>query len=639
MKKWQKVLALMLAVMMVVSVFAACQQETPTSSTEPESVSEPASEPESEPASEPESEPEETEPEETEDVVFGSDLGTLPRNETLYYNGIQWATPASNSPFHSNPQNGLVADANESARITVWETLYMFNQNDGKAYPLLADGEVDGYSFNADQTELTVTLKSAAKWSDGTPVTAEDVKATFDAHVKVSSNPGTNYGPYIAEIVAQDASTVVIKANTDSHNPQKMKEFLTQVYIMQKAFIDKKFEEHGDDVEAFKNDAWFEDFPHSGPYMPVLLSSQKTVIQRDDNYWGQDASMWGELPAPKYLVHNIFKDNAAGRLALTQGEVDVAQQFMDKVPDMWNVDGLPVSTYYDEPLCYQSASMPSIYFNTTKSPWNEKAVREAIAYAIDYDQINSSAMSGYSPTFEEAPRSLAIATLEGESKYIDYDALTDLQWTGRDYDRANKVLDDAGFLDTDGDGIREVNGENISGTCMCPKGWNDWEASLEVVAQAGKEIGLDLSTQFVDASVWTESLQTADFDIIMNGMPSTSISAPWGRAYQVLDVKDANADRVYWGYHRLQNDEINAKVLAASTETDEAKLKEIYTELSKYLLEEKPAVALMYRPSKFHTVNESVWTGFPEADDGNNIPPQICMDGYGIAALYNLELV
>ena len=45
----------------------------------------------------------------------------------------------------------------------------------------------------------------------------------------------------------------------------------------------------------------------------------------------------------------------------------------------------------------------------------------------------------------------------------------------------------------------------------------------------------------------------------------------------------------------------------------------------------------MYRPEVFHAVYEGVWTGYPAA--GGNIPPMDCTDGYGIAALYNLELV
>ena len=65
----------------------------------------------------------------------------------------------------------------------------------------------------------------------------------------------------------------------------------------------------------------------------------------------------------------------------------------------------------------------------------------------------------------------------------------------------------------------------------------------------------------------------------------------------------------------------------------------------KVLIADEPSSALdvtsqkMYRPSLFHAVNESVWTNFPSGDDGRNIPPADCTDGYGIAALYDLELV
>jgi peptide/nickel transport system substrate-binding protein len=47
----------------------------------------------------------------------------------------------------------------------------------------------------------------------------------------------------------------------------------------------------------------------------------------------------------------------------------------------------------------------------------------------------------------------------------------------------------------------------------------------------------------------------------------------------------------------------------------------------------------MYRPDQFYTVNESVWTNYPSADDGRNIPPMNLLDGYSIAGLYELELV
>ena len=74
-------------------------------------------------------------------------------------------------------------------------------------------------------------------------------------------------------------------------------------------------------------------------------------------------------------------------------------------------------------------------------------------------------------------------------------------------------------------------------------------------------------------------------------------------------------------------------------ETDAAKLKELYTQAVKIYLTDVPSFSLMYRPDKFHAVNESVWTNFPDSEDGRNIPPMDCTDGYSIAALYDLQLV
>jgi peptide/nickel transport system substrate-binding protein len=94
-----------------------------------------------------------------------------------------------------------------------------------------------------------------------------------------------------------------------------------------------------------------------------------------------------------------------------------------------------------------------------------------------------------------------------------------------------------------------------------------------------------------------------------------------------------------WGQY--SNPDADAIIQAIPGETDEAKLKEMYTELVKLYLTEVPSFTLMYRPQAFHTVNETVWTNFPHADDGTNppVPPLDLTDGWSVAGLYNLELV
>ena len=610
----KSLLAMLLAVSMTASL-ASCGGNTTTTSTE----STPSSTTSTEESSEAVSETSSDTTGETETA------GSTPRNETLYFAGQQWGTINDWNPMSANSNNAMAVSQSDASRVLIYETLFMYNMLDGSLHGLLATD----YSWNEDQTELTVHMNPDAKWSDGTPVTAADVAYTFDTHVKYNSATGVDYANYIESVTASDDTTVVFKAKCDdtgvSINPLKVMEYLPKVYVMQKAYLEKVEERNG--AEAMKIDK-MEDLVASGPYKPYYDDDQKVVFVRDDNYWGQAESMWGKLPAPKYIAHTIFADNNAGQVALAAGEVDVSQQFTTDVQKLWEEQELPIMTYLDEAPYGVCATMPTLWFNLDRPGLDKVEVRKAIAMAIDYDQIIASAMSNQSPTFAQVPRSVMNPT-DGEQKLIDKEALADLQFNGKDI---------AGIVDTDGDGIREVDGVNLSYQAECPSGWTDWNASLEIVAAAGKEIGIDITTYFPEANTYTNDYSTGNFDIMMNSVSGSSISNPWYRSMQLLSSSyndlEINFNGNWGGYENARADELLALI---PHETDEEVLKEYYTELSEIYLTDVPSVSLMYRPQLFYVVNESVWTNYPE--QGDDIPPTDCTDGYGVAALYELQLV
>ena len=621
----KSLLAMLLAVSMTASL-ASCGGNTTTTSTESTPSSTTSTEESSEAVSETSSETSG----ETETA------GSTPRNETLYFAGQQWGTINDWNPMSANSNNAMAIAQSDMSRVLIYETLFMYNMLDGSLHGLLATD----YEWNDDQTELTVHMNPDAKWSDGTPVTAEDVAYTFDTHVKYSSATGVDYATYIESVEAVDEGTVVFHSLCDDTgtpiNPLKVLEYIPKVYVMQKAYLQTVEERNGSDAEAMKLDK-MEDLVASGPYKPYYDDDQKVVFVRDDNYWGQAESMWGKLPAPKYIAHTIYADNNAGQVALAAGEVDVCQQFITDVQKLWEEQELPIMTYMDEAPYGLCTTMPTLWFNLTKPGLDQVEVRKAIAMAIDYDQIIASAMSNQSPTFAQVPRSIMNPT-DGEQKLIDKDALADLQFNGKDIAGANALLDEAGIVDTDGDGIRDIDGVNLSYKAECPTGWTDWNASLEIVAAAGKEIGIDISTYFPDTNTFYNDMTTFNFDIVMNGTNGASVSNPWGRAMQLLSSPYNDLEINWsgnWGhYENARADELLALI---PHETDEATLKEYYTELSQIYLTDVPSVSLMYRPQLFYSVNETVWTNYPE--EGDDIPPTDCTDGYGIAALYELELV
>ena len=575
------------------------------------------------------------------------DEGTLPRQETLYFNGQQWGAVVGWNPYSDSNNNAMAISQGASARVTMFETPYLFNMLDGQVYPLLADGD---YQWNDDRTEITFKLKDAAAWSDGTPVTAEDVAYTWDTHVKYNTGVGAGNADYIEDIVALDDKTVVVKAKLNDEgsavNPLIVEGYLCSNYVMQKAWTQTLEERVGEDAAEFLADP-AEDVVYSGPYHKHFTDESKVILVRDDNYWGQDASMWGELPVPKYLAHTIFKDNAAGSVALAKGEVDVSQQFNSNVNLLWEDYGLPISTYLPEPPYHIGASLPTAFYNLNSHGLDQVVVRKAIAIAVDYPTIIANAMTNQSATFDQVPRSLMNPT-PGEQALYNHDAVADLQWVGNDIEGAKALLDEAGIIDTDGDGWREYEGENLSYVATCPNGWSDWQAAIEVVAAAGKEIGIDITTNYPEWSVYQTVVTKSDaplpegYDIFMMWSNGAGPSEPWGRIRNLLSsewVGMASNWSGNWGqYSNPRADEL---IQAIPTETDPDALKELYTELVETYLTDIPSFTLMYRPDVFHTVNETVWTGFPHEGDGTEppVPPMVMTDGWGIAGLYNLELV
>jgi peptide/nickel transport system substrate-binding protein len=265
---------------------------------------------------------------------------------------------------------------------------------------------------------------------------------------------------------------------------------------------------------------------------------------------------------------------------------------------------------------------------------------------VDYDTIIANAMTNQSATFDQVPRSLMNPT-PGEQALYDHDAVKDLQFAGKDIEGAKKLLDDAGIVDTDGDGWREFEGQNLHYVATAPNGWSDWQAAIEVVAAAGKEIGIDITTNYPEWAVYQTivtnwPLPEKDFDIFMMWSDGAGPTQPWSRIRHLMSSEFAETTNNWngnWGGYK--NADADALIQAIPSMTDEAELKEAYTELVRIYLTDIPSFTLMYRPQSFHTVNESVWTNFPHEGDGTvpPVPPLDLMDGWSVAGLYNVTLV
>jgi peptide/nickel transport system substrate-binding protein len=556
---------------------------------------------------------------------------SLPRKETLYFNGILWDQVNSWNPYSVGGTSfGIDTTA---GRQLIYETLFVYDMLTGTLKPQLAES----YSWNG-QT-LTVQLNGSAKFWDGKPMTSADVVNSYQLQ-KAYATSGSAWWPYIESVTAQGDHTVVIRGNASNFNPKHIETSISSLYITQKAEMDKVTAQIGNAPTALgqwtnmTGNGQIETQSGTGPYKPYISDETKAVLQRVDAYWG--AALYGKLPAPKYVAHSIYKDNAAGDAAFRAAEVDISQQFISSVWTMFNAN---VSTYIPQAPYYFPGVIPMIIYNTKDPRLADPAVRRAIAMALDYNTIGQNAMSGYTAPLVA---SLMLPT-PAEQALIDANALKPYQWSGNLQEAiaaANKILDDAGWV-KGADGIRAKGGVKLSGIrAECPQGWSDWNASLEVVAQAGNLLGIEIQTYFPIATVWFQDYQNGTFDIIMYSYGGVGIASPWSRAYAAMssaDIPPEGTPNPIGNYGRWINQEATGIITQIATETDAAKLKDMWTRLNIIYLQEMPVAGLMYRPGVFHTVNETVWTGYPKMNDGSGVPPTLCIDGYGIKGLYNLR--
>lgn len=365
--------------------------------------------------------------------------------------------------------------------------------------------------------------------------------------------------------------------------------------------------------------------------------------------------MWGKLPVAKYQAHTIYSGNDASLIGLKEGQVDVSQQFISNVQDLWEKDGLAISTYMDEAPYGVCVTMPTAWFNMEIPVLQVKEVRKAIAMAVDYDTIIANAMTNQSPSFADVPRSVMNPT-DGEQSLLDHDAIAPYQWDGADdletrIQKANALLDEAGIKDTDGDGYREYNGEKISLKSCCPNGWTDWQAAMEVVAAAGEKIGLDITTNYPEwdtyQTVFTQASQT-EYDIFMWSPAGAAPSSPWARVRGLMSSEYIGVNNNWNGnFGHWKNDRIDEIIKAIPLAATDEEKKALYTEATIIYLDEVPSFSLMYRPESFYAVNETVWTNFVSQDLNEElvaegkapIPPLNLIDGYSIAGQYYIELV
>ena len=392
-----------------------------------------------------------------------------------------------------------------------------------------------------DHKTWTIKLKDGVKFSSGNDMTASAVKASLD-RVREDGDKGSatpqKYLEKEAVITADDAAnTITIETQTPYVDLTKNLAYPVLAIV---------------DTEATT------DYNHgvigTGPYM--ISDYQKDVsytMTANPNYYEA---------VPYETVQIMFLGDATAKAnALRAGQIDLTEN----IATVADLNALKEDPAYNVNVA-NGVRCGFSYLNQNGILKND-ALRQAIITAIDGQTICDVTVGGlYTYGYSVLPSNLD----------YNYDKLTN-PWAF-DQEKAKKILDDAGIVDTDGDGIRELDGENINLV------WVTYEnRGLGDLAQAGKqslaEIGIGVDLQIGDSDTQWNRLVNGDYDI--NGNNWTTVGT--GDPTEYLANWDGGNDANYCGY---QNDKFDEAYAALKTEYDPDKRKELITTMQQCLIDD-----------------------------------------------------
>jgi len=456
-----------------------------------------------------------------------------------------------------------------------YDTLLQFNV-EGVPQPWLASG----YEVSDDGLTYTVDLVPGVTWSDGTPLTAEDVKFTVDYFLANTQSRFTRDLTGVASAEATSDTQVTI--TLEKPNPAFPLRALADVPIIPR---------HVWESVTNPAEATFESPTNvgTGPYQLVEYTPDQSYrFEANENYFRG-------TPAVKELVLVQFADEAGIVAALRSGEVQVGLRNIspEQVEALQAVDGVEVAQGPE-------FTTQMLYFDVTKPPFDDVAVRQAISLAIDRQDMVDTVYLGK-------------ATVGNVGwTHPSSPAFNSAVETRTDPDEAKRLLDEAGYADSDGDGIREFDGQPMSFELLAPSD-NPLRLRLaELTREMLLPIGIDATVTSIERDTLVNRVWP-DFDV-SKGRDYTMSMFGWSAPVQVdpsqitslIHSDPAIGSINISGFSNPDADRLSEELLV---EGDEARRQEILNELQALVAEQIPFVMLLY-PDGNYAYRADVYDGW-----------------------------
>jgi peptide/nickel transport system substrate-binding protein len=499
--------------------------------------------------------------------VAGSTTPTASHHKLTIGGFVGEAFTKATSPFNSSANIGTLG--------MVYEPLFFANLNSGQYTPLLGQSS----SWNSDNTQLTVNLRTGVLWNDGQSFSSADVVYTFKTVLTEAKGVADTNGlwTYLSDVSAPDANSVLFTFKK-AYTPVAYY-VLSQTYIVPQHIWSTSVTNPTTDNPALVG---------TGPFTQTRFTSTLLVYARNTKYWNNAQNKIDELQYP------AVKDNQTLEQELIAGQIDWGSFGADASLKSAYVGKDPTHNKY----WFSSSAIVGLYLNDSQAPFNDANVRLAISAALDRSAMSTQAENSY----ESPANSAGVAT----NNSAQLNATSGTVQTSPDLTKVASLLTASGYA-KGSDGFYTKNGQKIVVKYNVPSDWSDWVAVATIMKSNLQAAGIDGEVNAIADDAYFTARASGSFEAMIGGLFAGP--TPYYLYNTHLNsTNDATKGGFNWGHYKSAAfDSLLQQYAATSDTTTQAAL---INQMEALYAKDMPVVPLLNAANWFEYSTKH-YTGWP----------------------------
>jgi peptide/nickel transport system substrate-binding protein len=427
-------------------------------------------------------------------------------------------------------------------------------------------GAAEKLEISQDNLTFTFTIRPGMKFSDGSAITAEDyVYPVEQATKEDKDNPDNNFVSIdnfqkIESFTAPNANTVVCKLKA------QLPTNLALSYCGANSPVKKSLWSQYPFYDSQKNPEILKPTVVSGPYkLKSYNLDEKIVLEANTNYYKGEGNYATITFLPAAQPTNAYESVKAGQNNYAD---DISPSQYNEAKGNTNINFFEWAS--------ANGTYRYIEFNLGRAPFNDIAMRKAIAHAIDRQALLKAADNGLG--------ALSNSFIQAADKTFYNPNVTNYNF---DLNKAKQILKDAGYVQ-EGDTLKDKTGKAVEFTVVFPTSSNPRKLQATYLQQQMKQLGIKVNVDGQEFNAYVAKVNAQDYDVSLGASGGGIPPDPDGtKAYFITKEKGGTQNRK--GYSNAKIDELFTK---AGTEPQLAKRAEYYKEIQQILSDDLPVVFL-----------------------------------------------